>query len=79
MPPFMLEQSLWTKINYGQDIVSVQNILTSVVKAVYARLIAMNRKSLREASVGRGASKTGEMSEKGRLAETPFFLIYVIR
>jgi hypothetical protein len=49
MPPFMLGQSVWTKINYGRDIVSGQKILMSVVEAGYARLIAMNEKSVREA------------------------------
>jgi hypothetical protein len=59
----MLGQSLWTKTNYGQDIVSVQIISLSVVKAVYARLIAMNKKSVTETGVRRGASKMGEMSK----------------
>jgi hypothetical protein len=68
MPPFMLGQSLWTKINYGQDIVSGQKILLSVVEAVYARLIAMNKKSLREAGLDEVLRKREKLSN-GRLAK----------
>jgi hypothetical protein len=60
----MLGQSLWTKINYGQNIGNVQKSIMSVVDAVYARLIAMNKKSLRKAGLDETLRKTGEIVEK---------------
>ena len=55
---------MWTKINYGPGIGSEQKIIMSVVDAVYARLIAMNKKSLRKAGLDESLRKTAEIVEK---------------